>query len=346
MKFVYIDESGYTGSDLLNREQPFQAASAIYISDDDASHLIKEHFPRLGAKELKYRTLSRRQNNWQRLYNLQKSMLEEFTCVTYICDKKYVLIMQFLDYIIEPFYYERGMDWYKDGMNYSLGSLLYYTGDSLLGDGNFSEVLKLFQYALKSKSDVSILALIEKVKASKWQEFPESFGPLVMETPSCIEALKSKETSSDAAFVVLLALVSKLESVIGTEYSVKHDTSRNLEQYDSILNKIINHKNDVSFRETAITKLKFPLNIKSVTQVDSKESFGVQLSDILVGGIIDSSKSIMGTKPNEYNKKIAELYKDEQLIHLLPSMDFARDKEFRRNTEGGKLIDYFAEHFR
>ena len=230
-------------------------------------------------------------------------------------------------------------------MNYSLGSLLYYAGNSLLGQNNFSDVLKLFQYALNSKSDVSAVALIEKIKASKWQELPECFGPLVREAPSCIDALKSKEISSDAAFIVLLSVISKLESAIATEYSVKHDTSKNLEQYDYILNKMISHKSDVSFKETAITTLKFPLKINSVSQVDSKESLGVQLSDILVGGIIDFSKHISGTKSNEYNVKIANLYREDQLIHLLPSMDFARDKDFRKNTEGGKLIEYFAQHF-
>ena len=42
-----IDESGYTGFDLLNREQCFQGATAIAIENDDAERLIKEHFPRL-----------------------------------------------------------------------------------------------------------------------------------------------------------------------------------------------------------------------------------------------------------------------------------------------------------
>jgi hypothetical protein len=53
-----IDESGYTGFDLLNLDQRFQGASAIAISDKDAARLIKQHFPRLQASELKYRSLA------------------------------------------------------------------------------------------------------------------------------------------------------------------------------------------------------------------------------------------------------------------------------------------------
>ena len=63
MECFRIDESGYTGFDLLNPDQRFQGASAIAISDEDAARLIREHFPQLQAQELKYRALSRRPVN-------------------------------------------------------------------------------------------------------------------------------------------------------------------------------------------------------------------------------------------------------------------------------------------
>ena len=58
MECFRIDEGGYTGFDLLNAEQRFQGASAIAIKDDEAGRLIKAHFPKLKAAEMKYRALS------------------------------------------------------------------------------------------------------------------------------------------------------------------------------------------------------------------------------------------------------------------------------------------------
>jgi len=55
MECFRIDESGYTGFDLLNAEQRFQGAAAIAISEQDAARLIREHFPRLQTPKLKYR---------------------------------------------------------------------------------------------------------------------------------------------------------------------------------------------------------------------------------------------------------------------------------------------------
>ena len=345
MNSVFIDESGYTGIDLLNEDQPFQAASAIYISDSDAMSIISKHFPNLKSKELKYRDLARRQTNWNALLALQSDLLKNYECVSYICDKRFLHILHFIDYAVEPFYYDRGINLYKDGGNYALASLLYYTADTLLKGNNFREILSLFQRAMKSKSEASVVALIEKVKASPWCQLSEAFGPLAHESSSCMEAIMNKGVSTDGAYVVLLSLISRLETVLGENYKIIHDRSKNLEQYDITLNKMINHREAAHFKETEITTLKFPLKLTGISQVDSKNSPGVQLADILVGGVIDYSKAITGRKVNDYNNHIADLYKDNQLIHLLPSMDFEEQKKFRKGTQGSEVIDYFSRHF-
>ena len=76
MECFRIDESGYTGFDLLNSDQ---------------------HFPRLQAHELKYRALSRRPANHPRLLSLQRDLLSNYKCVTYVCDKRYLLVLMFVD---------------------------------------------------------------------------------------------------------------------------------------------------------------------------------------------------------------------------------------------------------
>ncbi|MCE1185361.1 MAG: hypothetical protein LWW92_07120 [Rhodocyclales bacterium] len=81
MECFRIDESGYTGFDLLNPEQHFQGATAVAISDEDAARLIKEHFPKLQASELKYRSLSRRSGNHPRLLGLQRDVLTNYKSV-------------------------------------------------------------------------------------------------------------------------------------------------------------------------------------------------------------------------------------------------------------------------
>jgi hypothetical protein len=114
MECFRIDESGYTGFDLLNRDQPFQGAAAVAIDDKDAALLIERHFPNLQATELKFSALVRRPGNHAALLALQRDLLSAHKCVTYVCEKRFLLILMFLDYATEPYWYRRGVDFYAD----------------------------------------------------------------------------------------------------------------------------------------------------------------------------------------------------------------------------------------
>jgi hypothetical protein len=207
MECFRIDESGYTGFDLLNPEQHFQGATAVAITDEDATRLIKEHFPKLQASELKYRTLSRRPGNHPRLLGLQRDILA---------------------------------------------------------------------------------------------------GP----------------------------------------YRVEHDQSKNLLTYHALLQRYINHDQDIEFRQSEIARIKFPLKLASVTQVDSKTSPAVQLADVMIGAAIEATNTLTGQRTGGLDPQaVMSLYADNQIIHLLPSIDFDAQKRFRQGTQAAEVIDYFARNF-
>lgn len=103
MDCFHIDESGYTGFDLLNPEQRFQGATAVSITEAEAARLIRAYFPKLQAPELKYHALARRPGYRQPLLELQRAVLSQYPCVTYVCDKRYLLMLMFMDYAVEPF---------------------------------------------------------------------------------------------------------------------------------------------------------------------------------------------------------------------------------------------------
>ena len=233
---------------------------------------------------------------------------------------------------------------YEDGGNYSLASLVYYTGETLFGASNLGDLISLFQTAMKSKSDVAIAALVEKSRSINWRQLPEFLGPLALQSPDCISAIQTEGVSTDAALVVLLSLINRLEMTHGHEYQIKHDRSKNLDQYHRLLLKMINNTESVEFHISKIATAKFPIKLTRVEQVDSKDCFGVQLADILVGGIIDASKSITGIKRNDYNCSIIELYSDDQLMHLLPNINFNEQKDFRKGSQANDMIDYYAKN--
>ncbi|WP_324731830.1 DUF3800 domain-containing protein [Pseudomonas paeninsulae] len=347
MECFRIDESGYTGFDLLNSEQRLQGAAAIAIDDGEAARLIREYFPRLQAEELKYRALARRPANHQRLIALHRELLTNHKCVTYVCDKRFLLLLMFLDYAVEPFYYELGVDFYQDGQNYSLASLLYVTGAKLLGPGALDRLLRCFQRAMKEKSRAALDDLVEAARSSRWRDLPEALGPLAQfASPECLQAIATPGVSTDAAFIVLQSLISRMEVMADGPYRVEHDQSKNLLAYHDLLLRFIGHKDAVTFRQSEIASITFPLKLKSVIQVDSKTSPAVQLADVMIGAAIEAANTLMGHRVGELDaQQVMAQYGEHQLIHMLPSIDFEEQKRFRQGSQAAQVIDYYAVNF-
>lgn len=345
MERFCIDESGYTGYDLLNAEQQFQGASAICITEEEAQEVICRFFPKLQANELKYRALARRPGNLERLLDMQRHLLQNYKCVTYIASKRFLLTLMYLDYAVEPFYYARGIDFYKGGQNYELGSLLFYEGNSLFGAG-YEKVLASFQNAMKLKNSAAIEELLQSVATISWNRLPEVMGPLYGRCPDCIGAIMTEGVSTDAALIVLQSLISRMEVMASGPYRVDHDRSKNLLQYHNLLQQFIDHEDSVELRQSEIASIRFPLQLISVKQVDSKDCLGVQLADVLIGGAIDAANALIGLRErSSYTEEVISAYKHDQLIHLLPSLDFEEQRRFRAGSQAGEVIDYFSKNF-
>jgi Protein of unknown function (DUF3800) len=347
MECFRIDESGYTGFDLLNKEQRFQGASAVAISNDEASKLIREHFPNLRTSELKYRQLARRPSNHPRLLGLLRDLHSHHKCITYVADKRYLLTLMFVDYAVEPFYYERGIDINKDGGIYAAASLLYTIGPTYFGQDEFHELLVAFQLAVKEKSSLSKIRLLSAARNLDWFKLPEILGPLAKyASPECWDAIAMDEVNTDAAWIVLLSLISRTEVMTRMPYRIEHDQSKNLEKYHALIQRFIDHKDDVEFQATKITSMKFPLKLAEVTQVDSQNSPAVQLADVMMGAALDAVNNMTGLKNGGINPgELMSLYADDQIICMSPSTDFEEQKRFREGSQSSELIDYFAKNF-
>ncbi|WP_242141023.1 DUF3800 domain-containing protein [Sphingomonas sp. TREG-RG-20F-R18-01] len=346
MECYRIDESGFTGFDLWNAQQRFQGASAIAIEDDDAARLIREHFPLLQAPELKYRVLARRPGARPRLVALLRDLLGGFKSVTFVLEKRFLLALMFIDYAVEPYWYRRGVDFYADGRNYALASLLTMVGPSLLGRPQHDGLLVAFQRAIKEKTPEALIALVATARRLKWREMPEALEPLVRCAPECLEAIRTRGVSTDVAYILLQGLITRMEVMSDRPYCVAHDRSKNLESYEPLLQRLIAHDRAAEFRQTAITTLKFPLKLTSVTQVDSKESPAVQMADVLVGAAVDAANGLAGLKTGGLDPDdVMPLFGDDQFIHLVPSVDFEEQRQFRQGGQGAELIDYFSNHF-
>jgi hypothetical protein len=75
----------------------------------------------------------------------QRGILTNYGCVTYVADKRFLLLLMVLDDAVEPLYYERRLSFYADRQNYLrplvraqhpvVKELLAALGKQRVGDG-------------------------------------------------------------------------------------------------------------------------------------------------------------------------------------------------------------------
>ena len=96
--------------------------------------------------------------------------------------------------------------------------------------------------------------------------------------------------NTDAALVVLQSLISRMEVMSEVPYRVEHDQSKNLETYHHLLQRFIDHEDEIELRQTEIASFKFPLKLTEVRQVDFRVSPAVQLADVMIGAALEAAR--------------------------------------------------------
>lgn len=151
--------------------------------------------------------------------------------------------------------------------------------------------------------------------------------------------------TTDAAFVILQALISRTEVMSEGAYNIEHDRSDNLLKYNEYLKMLIDCKTPARFRMSEIASIEYPLKLKTVSQVDSKMSPSVQLCDVLVGGAVSAVRQLGENQKQAFYSPL-KLYGEHQLIHFTPNIDFDGQAEFRKGSQGADYVEFVADHFR
>jgi hypothetical protein len=340
---VFVDESGYTGGDLLNKAQPFQTLSAICITEEKASEIINKYFPGYKGKELKYNQLKRRKTYWRPLLGLQEELLNQYNGISCVIDKKYMQLLLFLDDCWESYLYSIGKtDYYKDGIYLAVASMLYYCAPAFWGQHEFDELLYYYQVTSMKGLDldinVNINNLVEHARSivSKKQECSEILMPLADRNNEVIDSLFMTKQKNDISLSMLYGLIGRVEYDMSSPYIIKHDNTENMRNYRKLLDVLIGIKGDFEIYHSVHYAVKYPLKINKVEECDSAHSKGVQLADILAGSINEAANSLCGLKAsNSYNQQIIKLYGERNLLLQVPRKD---PEEFKKEFKNSGRI--------
>lgn len=337
-RYVYIDESGYTGNDLLNREQPNLAFSAIYISEEEATQLKDKYFSRSQIPELKHRVLCRRRANWDKLLATQKELLDCHNGLSYIAQKEYMCVLKLFDICIEPVFFSNGLDFYENGQFLELASVVKLAAPQFWGEERYADLLHLFQTAITDKKMESVRDLQAHARSLLRFEMGEYLRPIADGHPAFIDSILHDHASTDVAISLLCGLISRLETMIDEPYAIIHDKSSALANYHDFLTSLIDVESEYHFDISDLCRFSYPLKFSGVAEYDSKEKIGIQLVDILVGGVVDGVKVLASSQAaNGYRENVLSNYSDYNLMHMFPNPNF---KDIRERFKGSQLQEH------
>lgn len=115
MQRVYFDESGQTGTHLLDAEQPWFVLASTDVGETEAGEILDRCFPGRQGKELKSRSILKGTRGRRQYLEFAREVgkAPERFCVAKI-DKRFSVVGKMVDNLVEPLLRAQGYDFYAD----------------------------------------------------------------------------------------------------------------------------------------------------------------------------------------------------------------------------------------
>ncbi len=298
---IWFDESGFTGDDLVNRDQRHFVLASSLVGDEEAASILRGCFPRYAGREFKFASLWRGTRNREGLLRFSATLplLADRTFL-YIIDKRSSLIIKLIDYLIEPLAWQSGRDFYRDGysrrfVNTVHADLLRHGGDDL-----YDATATAWNRLARSPTPETLAALRAFLASQAAHRRPplSSFFDLartgVDDFLSPGERVEDFRDSNDLQVTAMLSSVSHWRAMRDQPFALVHDESASFARRRSMWEALI--RGDVEpFQALAASgSVSFPLGVSSSRAERSERSPAIQLCDVLAGSFSRAARVLSG----------------------------------------------------
>lgn len=287
---VYFDESGYTGNNLLHKQQKYFCYASVISDEQEAKVLVEHILQKYGIQngEIKGGKLVKGRKGRRAIDEIIESLKGRIKVS--ISDKKYALAGKFFEYIFEPALQRNNIIFYNANFHKFISTILYL---ELITRGAMAEeIFEDFERLMRQGDFNGLKALFSASKAPNMSPVLDLvFDFAVLNKKSIVNELDGYAGEGAGKWVLDLtntALFSILAQW-GQQYdelSAFCDNSKPLDHDQELFNAMIGNKEKhfsrIAGHDIPITfNLSEPLNL-----VDSKEIFGVQLADAVAAAFV------------------------------------------------------------
>lgn len=287
---IYFDESGNTGSNLIDLDQPVFTLASCIFSKEISEELLKL-IDSNSIYEVHFKNLRRRKSGQDAIIRLMSSKLLDVKCVRInIFLKEFMITTKIVDILIEHMTHLMGEDLYLNGRNIALSNMLYYCLPAFCDEELVQTMYESFVTMIRSQDQNNIDKFyndVQKVKESSSDErFKENLD-LILATKSCIDgALKYVDKHSlDPSIPAFFSHCAQWGKSYPKGFHIIHDDSHSIEKERLLFAHFMDWTQDDVELGYDRRKYNLPLKGKSLKFASSEDHLQIQVCDIIASSI-------------------------------------------------------------
>lgn len=290
VKTIFFDESGYTGSDLLNPDQPFFCVVSSDLDDSIAKEILTSSFPHYRGTEFKFLKIWKKQTNRAGLSIFAKELLRYSENVFgHINDKKFVVLTKIVDLLIEPIITALGYDFYAEGFSRKYANMFHFALTKF-EDNNLYQTLVLEYSSFSREPNEDNLNQLQKALGKMLMTCGDELKPFLEKASEGANSFhqyynfNTFRTSNEIQLTVVLASIQYWRTKSDLDFSIIHDQSRNffnqIELWEKITSSDVPEK---GIPDSHGNLVQYPLRVISTEEGNSEKYWTLQLCDVLAG---------------------------------------------------------------
>lgn len=337
---LYFDESGFTGENLLSKDQNTFAYGSVSIQPDKAQELVSRIIEKYEIQngELKAVKLIRRDKGKRAILEILNEISNNIKISVH--DKKFALSGYFFEYIFEPILASKSTIFYQLNFHKYISNVIYISFVS--NDRIANKILNIFEKLMRKKELnylTEIIAILhnEQNKSETLEFFEKILLFINAHKDTIYQEIQSLPSwTIDLSMTSLHSLFCEW-GVTRQEIKAFCDSSKPIDAQKSFFDNFIGRKDVVHSPFIANEGNPIPLtyNLKEITMVDSKEHPGVQLADIVATATAYSFQ--MYQEPNEFTENLKEILQDK-IVYASVFPDFSYIDLKKKDVQLNALI--------
>ncbi|MEN8277035.1 DUF3800 domain-containing protein [Acinetobacter baumannii] len=323
MNHIYLDESGNTGHDLLNTDQPVFVLSANIFNEEEALELLKI----LDCKgiESKFSNLKKTKKGRDKIKNFITQVVQKSEKVkTVIIHKKYMGLGKIFDILVEPVYFNSGLNFNQNMYNICTVNMHWYVITAYYGEENLNKLISKFLDLVRSKTESNIKEFYEIVESIKNNPIDNAH------TLDFDQIIESKKFVKESIEVIDKNHIDPVQTGLFTQatlwgkdlsgsFKFIHDESNTLESSLNNFNRYTDPESIPTIIGTGERAYELPLKVETVSLEKSHLFPQIQVSDIIAGAIthIANCRAFPENREDQFCKDLIEIGIEELVTHTV-----------------------------